>query len=287
MLNDVDAWRRRKQFIRMRQSRRLAVVDTGGRGPAALLLHGYTDTSRSYQALGGYLGGHPGAFRLIIPDLPGHGDSDEDPEVDFPTLVEDMLTLAAALDCVPSLVIGHSFGSLLALELACRKIWSDTRIVLLAGTARPSLGRLTLLDPIRGFEHQVNPLDPFLDHWYEGPVALDSGFLARVRSDAVRMPVRVWHRYLDLLEKADLRSALGCIRNPLLAVSGEHDILFNHPHTDLLRRELPHADIVRLADCGHNPHWEAPEHVSRLIAHWLDRVAAGQSPDEGSESAAE
>lgn len=265
MLQDGDGWRRRKTRVTVEQGRTLAVVDTGGEGPAALLLHGYTDTSRSYAPLAVHL--HP--FRLIVPDLPGHGDSDEDPRANLRTLAEDMHRMAARLKVVPSLLIGHSFGSLLALELARLNIWPAVPTVLLAGSAWPALAGLETLAPIRAFRGQVDLAHPFLDQWYAGPGYLDRRFLERIRAEATGMPVRIWHQYLNLLESADLRSALPAIANPVLSVSGGRDPLFDATHADLLSQGLPRLCDLRLADRGHNPHWEAPEEVAALIGDWL------------------
>ncbi|MCC8931270.1 alpha/beta fold hydrolase [Rhizobium sp. 'Codium 1'] len=263
-----DAWRRGKQQIRLPSGRHLAVVDTKGDGATALLLHGYTDTSRSYQAIARYLGG----FRLVIPDLPGHGDSAEDSQADLSTIVEDLAAVADHLDCAPSLVIGHSFGSLVALEIARQKTWSDLKIVTLAGSPCPNLTGLQALDPIRRFGDAVEAADPFLTHWYSGPVALDPQFLALVKADAVRMPVRTWHHYLDLLEKLDLRSKLEEIEAPLLSIAGDRDQLFGARHVDALGQGLRRGHDIRLPGVGHNPHWEAPQQVATIITDWLDAL---------------
>ncbi|WP_147412746.1 alpha/beta hydrolase [Rhizobium sp. AG855] len=261
----MDAWRLGKRTVCLASGRNLAVVDTGGEGDVALLLHGYTDTSRSYQALAPHLAG----LRLVIPDLPGHGDSDEDERADLSTLVEDMMAVSRALDVVPSLVVGHSFGSLLALEIARREVWPGAKFVILAGTPYPNLGGLSSLAPIRHFADPVAMSDPFLTQWYAGPVALDPQFLEMVKAEAVRMPARIWRHYLDMLESTDLREGLGGIRAPLLSIAGDLDHLFDARHGNALCQVLPDARIVRLPDSGHNPHWEAPERVAGLIRQWL------------------
>jgi pimeloyl-ACP methyl ester carboxylesterase len=264
-----DPWRIGKRRILLPDGRSLAYVDTAGAGPAAILLHGYTDTSRSYGALAALLP----EFRLIIPDLPGHGDSDEDEKADLATLAEDMETLARQLDLRPALLVGHSFGSLLALQLARRKTWDGIRVVTLAGTAWPGLGGLTDLAPIWRFPDLLDPSDPFFDSWYLGPEPLDAGFLEQVRAEAAAMPVRVWHWYLDLLENIDLRPALPEITAPVLAISGGRDPLFDARHADLLAGHLPRVRDMRLPERGHNPHWDAPEEVADLIRGWLNAVS--------------
>ncbi|KQW30015.1 hypothetical protein ASE36_22005 [Rhizobium sp. Root274] len=268
MPKDKDAWREQKKLVLLPSGRHLAVVDTGGRGETALLLHGYSDTSRSYRALCQHLN----RFRLIIPDLPGHGDSSDDDCADLSTIVEDLATVATRLDCAPSLVVGHSFGSLLAMEIAVQKRWSRLKIVTLAGSPCPNLTGLKALDPIRLFVDAVDGADPFLTHWYSSPVELDPQFLSKVKADAVRMAVRSWHHYLALLEDTDLRGKLRDIEAPFLAIAGECDLLFDAPHVDALCQGTKHVQSVMLKGLGHNPHWEEPAQVAALIEDWLDTL---------------
>lgn len=261
-----DDWRRGKQHVLLPSGRHLAVVDTKGEGQTALLLHGYTDTSRSYQALARHLAG----FRLVIPDLPGHGDSPEHSCVDLSTIVEDLVALANHLDCAPSLVIGHSFGSLLAVEIAHQKRWSGSKIVTLAGSPCPSLTGLHALGPIRSFVDAVDGAHPFFASWYSGPVALDPQFLAMMKAEAVGMPVRIWHQYLALLENSDLRGKLKEIEAPLLSIAGDCDQLFDARHIEALCQGMKYCQTVTLKGIGHNPHWEEPAQVAAIIKDWVD-----------------
>ena len=58
----------------------------------------------------------------------------------------------------------------------------------------------------------------------------------------------------------------GRIRHPLLAIIGDHDrVVSNEIHTLGLRQQIPHLQIVSIAQSGHLPHHEAPKAVARLI----------------------
>jgi len=58
----------------------------------------------------------------------------------------------------------------------------------------------------------------------------------------------------------------GWIRHPLLAIVGDYDrVVSNETHTLVLKKQIPHLEIVSIAQSSHLPHHEAPESVARLI----------------------
>src|SRR5688500_10775027 len=70
---DQRAWAESKKAVRLANGIRLAYVELGDpNGQPLLLLHGYTDTSRSWSLMAPHLSG----YRLLIPDQRGHGAAD-------------------------------------------------------------------------------------------------------------------------------------------------------------------------------------------------------------------
>jgi len=104
---------------------RTAVVDgmklhylTAGHGPAVILLHGYTQTSRMWRPIIPLLAEK---FTVIAPDLPGIGDSE------IPTTGLDMKTaairihgLAKSLGVERARVVGHDIGLMVAYAYAAQ-----------------------------------------------------------------------------------------------------------------------------------------------------------------------
>ena len=91
---------------------------TAGHGPAVILLHGYTQTSRMWRPLIERL--QP-KFTVIAPDLPGIGDSD------IPTSGSDMKTaairihaLVKSLGVTKARVVGHDIGLMVAYAYAAQ-----------------------------------------------------------------------------------------------------------------------------------------------------------------------
>ena len=111
----------------------LAYVELGDpKGAPLLLLHGYTDTSRSWTQVAPYLLRH----RLLIPDQRGHGGSDA-PACCYSAcaFAEDARLFLDAMKVEKAAVAGHSLGSMVAMTLAAEHPERVTRLALIGSTA--------------------------------------------------------------------------------------------------------------------------------------------------------
>jgi pimeloyl-ACP methyl ester carboxylesterase len=64
---------------------------------------------------------------------------------------------------------------------------------------------------------------------------------------------------------------LGAIRQPLLAVQGHDDNYGTMAQIDTIGERVPHAQLVKLVDCGHSPHRDAPVALNEAIAAFISR----------------
>ena len=104
---------------------RIAQVDgiklhylTAGRGPAVILLHGYTQTSRMWRPIIPLLAEK---FTVIAPDLPGIGDSDIPRDgLDMKTAAIRIHALAKSLGMEKARVVGHDIGLMVAYAYAAQ-----------------------------------------------------------------------------------------------------------------------------------------------------------------------
>ena len=91
---------------------------TAGQGPAIILLHGYTQTSRMWRPLIEKL---TDQFSLIAPELPGIGDSDiPNSGADMKTAAIRIHALAKALGITKARVVGHDIGLMVAYAYAAQ-----------------------------------------------------------------------------------------------------------------------------------------------------------------------
>jgi pimeloyl-ACP methyl ester carboxylesterase len=91
---------------------------TAGQGPAVLLLHGYTQTSRMWRPIIPLLAAK---FTVIAPDLPGIGDSDIPADgLDMKTAAIRVHALVKSLGVEKARVVGHDIGLMVAYAYAAQ-----------------------------------------------------------------------------------------------------------------------------------------------------------------------
>jgi pimeloyl-ACP methyl ester carboxylesterase len=91
---------------------------TAGHGPAVILLHGYTQTSRMWTPIIPLLAQK---FTVIAPDLPGIGDSDIPKDgLDMKTAAIRIHGLAKSLGVEKARVVGHDIGLMVAYAYAAQ-----------------------------------------------------------------------------------------------------------------------------------------------------------------------
>jgi pimeloyl-ACP methyl ester carboxylesterase len=91
---------------------------TAGRGPALILLHGYTQTSRMWRPIIPQLAEK---FTVIAPDLPGIGDSSVPKDgLDMKTAAIRIHALAKSLHVDKARVVGHDIGLMVAYAYAAQ-----------------------------------------------------------------------------------------------------------------------------------------------------------------------
>jgi len=89
-----------------------------GHGPAVILLHGYTQTSRMWRPVIPLLAER---FTVIAPDLPGIGDSEIPTDgLDMKTAAMRIHALAKSLGIEKSRVVGHDIGLMVAYAYAAQ-----------------------------------------------------------------------------------------------------------------------------------------------------------------------
>jgi len=91
---------------------------SAGHGPAVILLHGYTQTSRMWRPLIPKL---KDKFTVIAPDLPGIGESEIPKDgLDMKTAAVRMHGLAKSLGITKARVVGHDIGLMVAYAYAAQ-----------------------------------------------------------------------------------------------------------------------------------------------------------------------
>lgn len=275
---DLDVFDAMKKTTQLPDGVTLAYIDTGNpTGPAVVLIHGYTDNARDWVPMLPYLSKR---FRLILVDIRGHGKSSK-PECCYTRLdfAYDIKLLLDALSIRQADVIGHSLGSIIAQTFA--EYWPERthRVVLISSTGgRPpgstAPSQFDYAAEIRKLKDPIDPDSPFMIAWWDSPTPVNPDFIRRQRQDAAAIPLKVWLAVLDealptATAYADLQSTLPRLKAPTLLIWGSKDPIMEEPMRRTLRDALPGAEVKVFAGLGHNPFWEDPSAVARVINTFL------------------
>lgn len=269
---DQAGWNRRKRILDIADGRHLAYIATEANAPPLVLLHGYTDSSRSWSLLEPHLAG----YRLVMPDLPGHGRSSVMPTPVLDGFAEDLIRLADALDIDRFAVAGHSMGAIAAITLTARHADRIQVLASISGSLRPGLlARTALGHEIRALEDPIDPESAFLREWHSCALPLDPDFAGWIAREAAAMPASVWRSLFAMLDGIDLRAVARTVRAPVLLLAGDEDVLFDAPHRAALGDAFPHAVSHVLPGHSHNPHWESPGRVAGALLSFLGHKGTG------------
>ena len=259
-------------------------LERHGRGPALMLLHGFTGTGSSLAGLASAFGHE---YETLAPDLPGHG------RTAFPHGAADYGFAACVGDLVATLEstghrrahwLGYSMGARLALACALRSPASVASLVLVgarAGIQDPAeRAARRRADEALADRIEVLGVEAFVDEWLAQPLfatqrRLGAAFLeeqrrARLGQDARGLAASL--RALGPGAQPPLFDELSRVHVPVLLVTGALDERFVGHARDLARR-LPQAEVCEIADAGHAVHLEQPGAFLRAVDDFLRRVA--------------
>ena len=248
-----------------------------------MLLHGLGSLTNEMTA-SGIIDSLAADHRVIVFDRPGFGYS-ERPRGRIWTPAAQAALLRQALDELGvsrPVIVGHSWGTLVTLEMALRDPDRTAGLVLLAGYYFPTLRLDVLLGfwpavPVVGdvLRYAVSPWlgrlsKPLLYKWLFAPAPVTQSFAEGVPSELIFRP---WHLRAAAAEAALLIPGAAALtgryrdlRLPTAIVAGPGDRIVNFErHSARLYQAVPRSTLRTLPRTGHMIHHNAPEQVTSVI----------------------
>jgi len=258
---------------------RTAYAYTGGKpfavdGPCVVFIHGALHDHSVWTLLARWVAHH--GHRVLAVDQPGHGRSGGPPLASVEALADWVLALMDAAGVDRAHLVGHSMGSLIALEAAARAPARASSLVMV-GTAYPMKVSEALLstardDPARAiamvnaFSHSSlasKPSYPGPGAWLRGG---NSALMHRIQSDAdgnlFEHDFRVCDAYAGGVEAAER------VTCPAHLIVGTRDVMTPAKATKELAGML-NAAVTRIVS-GHALMQEAPEAVLNAIRQAIE-----------------
>ena len=243
--------------------------------PTIVLLHGFTQTGRSWAETVAALGER---YRALAPDLRGHGSASGLRPISFTTVGADVLGLIRAEGGGgPVTLAGYSMGGRIALDLALRH----------GGAAQELLERLVLIGASPGIagageraarraadealarEIERDGVEPFARRWAAQPLFADQppqvaakAHAERLRSTPAGLAASLRGVGTGVMEP--LWDRLGELRVPVTLVVGERDAKFR-ALAERMAAAIPRAEVAVVASAGHAVQLEQPAAVAALL----------------------
>lgn len=255
-------------------------VTERGAGDPLVLLHGFTGAAASWDE---HLDALAAQFRVIAPDLPGHGRTPATADATAMTVEATADALAALLDrlgAAPAHALGYSMGARVALRLAVAHPEAVARLVLespAAGIADPAerAARRTA-DETLAERIEREGLEAFVTAWERNPVfsthaAADPALLSHQRAIRLASDPRGLAQSLRAAGQGamePLHDRLAAVAAPTLVIGGRLDAT-GRPRAEAVASGIPGARLALLDEVGHTPHLEAPGAFARLVVDFL------------------
>jgi lipase len=244
--------------------------------PPVLCLHGVMAHGRRFRRLAEE---RLGRFRVLAPDLRGHGHSSWEPPWTIAQHVEDLRETLEAAGVERATVLGHSFGGRLTLELTAMGlaerivlldpvVWVPPAIMLERAEQARSDRSFATEDEARAERAELSPLAP--------PDLIDEEFREHlVRDDDGRLRFRY--------SQAAVVAALGELSQPppgwellqvpaLLVVGSDTDVTVPAV-VDALQSELGGLQVVTVPG-RHVVLWDAYEETANAVERFLEDAGA-------------
>ena len=242
-------------------------------GVPVVLLHGYTDSWRSWEPVLPYL---PASIHAFAPTQRGHGDADRPAAGYRPhDFAADVAAFMDALDIGSAVMVGTSMGSIVAQRFAIDHPARSRGLMLLsAATTWRTPGTVGLWDVVSSLE---DPIDPgFVREFQESTLAqpVSPAFVDTVVAESLKVPARVWRAALrEGHLEADVAGELGLIAAPTLIVWGDRDAIHPPSEQQFLKEAIRGSRIVAYPGAGHALHWEEPTRFAADLAAFVERLA--------------
>lgn len=268
---EQSAWTSLKKEVRLPNGLRMTYVELGDpKGEPLLLLHGYTDNSRSFSLVAPYLA----KYRLLIPDQRGHGGSDA-PECCYGTsqFAYEARLFLDAMGVKRAAVAGHSLGSMVAMSLAADHPDRVSKVILIGSTALAPVNRGDwLYDNAVALKAPLDPDSQFMRDWHPAnqPTPVDPVFATAIRDEFLTIPLHVWKGVMRELASVPAGRHAADVKAPMLVISGGKDPLFPAEHHQSLLKAFPHAQARIFDELGHNPNWERPKDIAEAMSSFID-----------------
>lgn len=247
-------------------------------GGVLLMLHGFGAEKEIWS---GFTKNLQTSLPVLIPDLPGHGENDQDFEADYSIHCQAnrLYELLQALNVTKVHIIGHSMGGAIALRLAhlYPKIVSSLVLISAAGAEiKPGVLENIVdsrdLNPLVDVKNRED-FQRLIEFCMSKPPYVPKLFFNLLADKKIARFDIDKKIFGDIAADIDQSAHLDGIPVRVLILWGDHDQILNVADADYLNAHLAGSRKIILPGIGHVPIVEAPQQCARYVKDFLVQFA--------------
>ena len=249
-------------------------------GPVILMIHGFSADKTVWLRFARHF---TDRYQVIIPDLPGHGETGYDPKLNYGVAAQSarLVKLLDQLGIAKAHVIGNSMGGNIAAQMAL--------------TAPEHVLSLGLCDAAGFIGDHPSPLqkeleqgrNPFLvrtredfRHFYPMTMAeppfVPGYVLDAIADQYIARRDQLATIFAQIRVNTDLQTHSTQIKQPVLLMWGQEDQLLDVSNVVAWRHAIPQASSVIWPGVGHMPMLERPAQSAQAYDDFLKGLPGGQ-----------
>jgi pimeloyl-ACP methyl ester carboxylesterase len=252
---------------------------------AIIMIHGFRGTHHGLELIAKQLKG----FDVIIPDLPGFAEGPRLDRHDLEAYTKWLHEfIATRTKKHLPILLGHSFGSIIASAYAARYPKTIERLILVNPIGAPALeGPRAILSKLAVFYYWLGQKlpDSFAQKWLASNlvVMIMSVTMAKTKDRELRAFIHDQHRrYFSLFHTPasvaegfktsinhNVREFAPNIPTPTLLVAGDRDDITPIEKQRELETLFPNAKLVIIKEVGHLTHYETPGEVAAAVQAFI------------------
>jgi pimeloyl-ACP methyl ester carboxylesterase len=261
-----------------------------GAGPVALLLHGSPGNAQSWARVGARLADR---YRVVAPDLPGYGETSpqaagEEPDVGYASALIEMVIRHVG---PPAVLAGHSYGGVVALDVALRGNVSVGALVLFEPVAVSVLlmageqesfhsAQAVFDDYIASFEGgNARAIQRMIDFWF-GAGAFDR-LPEPVTTTLVQTTAANIQDVRATLRERYAPEAFRRLSMPVVTIIGERSPAMTHRIAHVIAAHAPSGSLIQIAQANYaltTTHVDAvAQTLAGIAAHAAQPGTAGDA----------
>jgi pimeloyl-ACP methyl ester carboxylesterase len=195
--------------------------------------------------------------------------------------VDQLFLFLDALDVDKAVLVGNSYGGVLAVEAALAEPERVEALILADAAVYVqeelpawvmTLSQVRRLGPL--FARQLGRSEAFVRQTYLEPerISEERMDLTMVHTQVDQWDEALWE-YLRVwgVDGPDAAVHVAEIQQPTLVITGDSDAVVPVADSERLQSELPNSELVILPACGHVPQEECPDAFGNAVDEWLSR----------------